>query len=141
MKRIGRTQQAIITSLASPNASAATVRDLANDWPWLSYSSVYSALDRLGTRSLVDYAGWDSISNARTYKLTEKGWAVARELGRDEDLDTCDNCEADIKELPEGMGLPGQDRWVHSRTGGPECKDEMSGRLLGSSVERRGVAL
>jgi hypothetical protein len=47
----------------------------------------------------------------------------------------CDNCDAEISELPEGMGLSADhDRLVHTRTGSPECKDEW-GRLLGSMAE------
>lgn len=83
---LGRTQQAVVTSLASPNTSKMSTHDLAQDWPWLTYGSVYSALQGLWKRGLVDVAGWDSTyPQRRTFALTEKGWKVADELGADDE--------------------------------------------------------
>lgn len=82
MERIGFTQQAVLTSLAAEDRS---VRTIAYDWPWLTESSVRSAVKRLEWRGLVDVAGWDGQS--RTYKITDKGLTVLDSIGLASDED------------------------------------------------------
>lgn len=69
--RLGHTQRAILTSLASGPRSAV---HLAYDWPWITEAGARSAIERLGRRSLVDVAGFDG--QARTFKVTDKGLDV-----------------------------------------------------------------
>jgi DNA-binding PadR family transcriptional regulator len=92
MTGFGYTQKLVLRLLASGD-SARSVRQLANDWPGLTESAVFGALGRLARRGLVDVAGWDDYER-RTYRLTEKGIKVERELTG---LDAED--EADLAEL------------------------------------------
>lgn len=78
--RLGRTQKLVIQALAEQNL---TVRELVYHWPMLVESSVYSALDALGHRGLVDATGWNG---GRQYGLTDAGRVVERTVsGLDEE--------------------------------------------------------
>lgn len=75
---LGRSQKLVLNLLAI-NAEQ-TVRDLARNWPTLTESSARSAVNRLGDRGLVDFAGWSPYRDARTFSLTDRGRAVADTL-------------------------------------------------------------
>jgi DNA-binding PadR family transcriptional regulator len=75
MKNLGRTQKLVLLLLAE---EAKDCRRLAYDWPNLSESAAYSAVQRLAERGLVDMAGWKE--NRRTYCLTRRGQEVEQTL-------------------------------------------------------------
>lgn len=81
---LGRTQKLVLRLLADGSKSA---RHLAYDWPSLTESAARSAVHRLGERSLVDVAGWDS-RDGRTYCLTDRGREVEQALNTDGDEDS-----------------------------------------------------
>lgn len=80
MGNLGHTQKLVLRLLAGGAKSA---EYLSYDWPGLTASAAYGAIQRLGARGLVDVAGWEDNSNRRTYCLTEKGAEVERALNVD----------------------------------------------------------
>lgn len=83
---LGRTQKLVLRLFATTGENL-SARQLEYHWPSLTESAAAGAIQRLGRRSLVDVAGWEDPSNRRTYRLTEKGWAVANVLDDIEEED------------------------------------------------------
>jgi DNA-binding PadR family transcriptional regulator len=77
-KNLGRTQVLVLRLLASSDSGEKDCRELEYDWPSLTESAAYGAIQRLGNRGLVDVAGWKE--NRRTYKLTDRGREVEAKL-------------------------------------------------------------
>lgn len=75
-KGLGHTQVLVLHLLADADKS---IRTLAYDWPDLTESAARGAVDRLGSRGLVDATGRDDYDR-RTYGLTERGREVERRL-------------------------------------------------------------
>lgn len=101
----GRVQEQVLTSLFSGQSATHTVRQLTYDWPGLTESSVYSAINSLHRRGLVDCRRMEG--RERLWELTDEGAAVVRTLDINED-DPFDEGLADSNESDGGgYGLGG----------------------------------
>lgn len=99
---LGRTQLLVMQVLSLAHRPKG-VRQIANDWPGLTESSVAGALARLADRGLVDRS---SPHGFYVWSLTAMGGAVLREVERrrgydDEDLDDT------AAEFDESLDVPG----------------------------------
>lgn len=87
MVTLGRVQQQVLGDLSMANGERQSARDLADQWPGTTLSSVHGALNSLWGRALVEPAGWQRGRygrDERTWELTAKGWSVAELLVRSE---------------------------------------------------------
>lgn len=75
-------QARVIRTLA--NRGEATIIDWTAWYP-MAETQVRGVINGLGRRGIVDVAGFDD--RARTYKLTEAGWAAAEKLDPEEEDD------------------------------------------------------